>query len=250
MPLAGPKTEQGFKMISESSREVLKDRLSSESSEQLNLFKFIKRSNFVDKATVSKVLDLGCGDGGSFEQLSAIFPNLDYHGVDIEQSPEVSRRKRTDLRFESYDGVNLPFGDDAFQMIFCKQVLEHVRFPDQLVEEVSRVLSPGGVFFGSVSQLEPYHSHSIFNWTAFGIVQVFESHNMDVIRLAPGIDGITLTLRRLFGREKFNAFFSNESLFNHYIEQHLKVGEKNHWERNYLKLVCAGHIIFAARKNQ
>lgn len=228
--------------------DLLKSKISVEDSAQTDLPTFIRKADFFDKEPISRILDLGCGDGRGYEALKNPFPKLVYYGLDIEASPEVSSRERTDLDFYSYDGVNIPFEDNYFDAIYCRQVLEHVREPDAVIAEAARVLKSGAWFLGSVSQLEPYHSHSIFNWTAYGVIQVFESHGMEVVRLAPGVDGITLTLRRLLGFDKFSAFFAKEGLFNHYIEQQLRANGRNVWRRNYLKLVCAGHIVFAARK--
>ncbi len=50
---------------------------------------------------------------------------------------------------------------------------KHVRHPDALAAEIFRVLKPGGKLIGSVSQLEPFHSYSIFNFTTWGLVTVF-----------------------------------------------------------------------------
>lgn len=74
----------------------------------------------------------------------------------------------------------MPFDDGTFDVVFCRQVLEHVRHPDDVIAEVSRILRPGGIFVGSVSQLEPYHNHSIFNWTSYGVVSVFEAYGLTV----------------------------------------------------------------------
>jgi ubiquinone/menaquinone biosynthesis C-methylase UbiE len=229
-------------------KNVLKRKLHTEDSRQLSLSEFIKRSSdIIGLSSVTKTLDLGCGDGRGSDLLNQILPNLSYYGLDIFDSPEVSKRDRFDLNFCSYDGVNIPFSDECFDLIFSKQVLEHVRYPDKVISEVARVLKHDRFFVGSVSQLEPYHSHSIFNWTGYGIVQVFESHGLEVIQLAPGIDGVTLTLRRILGPEQFNAFFSRESLFNYYIEH--AVPSRSIWQRNLTKIIAAGHILFLAKKS-
>ncbi len=229
-------------------KELLASRVDEESSDQVSLDSMIRDATFLDRGEVRKVLDLGCGNGRAHGFLAKQFPHMEYHGLDIEESAEVASRERTDLDFYSYDGVNIPFEAARFDVIYCRQVLEHVRHPDDVVAEAARVLKPGGLFLASVSQLEPYHSHSIFNWTAFGVISVFEDHGFHVERLAPGIDGITLTLRRLLGRQQFKAFFSRESLFNHYIETQLDMNGRSALERNFLKLSVAGHIVFAARR--
>ena len=193
-----------------------------------------------------KVLDLGAGTGKSFEHLRRYIPNIEYIGLDIELSPEVGLRTRDDLEFRSYDGKHMPFENSYFDVVFTKQVLEHVRYPDIVIEETSRVLRKDGIFVGACSQLEPYHSYSIFNWTAYGIVSVFKSHGLNVVQLRPGIDGVTLTMRRILGPEKFNAFFSFESIYNHYIEGAYLSSSAE--ERNFRKLLVAGHINWIAIK--
>ena len=72
--------------------------------------------------------------------------------------------------------------------MFSRQVFEHVRHPDALMREVARVLKPGGVFFGSVAYLEPYHSRSIFNFTPYGLMTVLGNAGLRLSELRPGID--------------------------------------------------------------
>ena len=93
-------------------------------------------------------------------------------GLDLPSSPEVDARARADAEFVTFDGERLPFGDGEFELVFCKQVLEHVRRPEPLLAEVARVLEPGGHFVGSTSQLEPYHSLSVTNFTPYGLARL------------------------------------------------------------------------------
>lgn len=66
-------------------------------------------------------------------------------------------------RFRVYGGAVLPFADDAFDVVFSQQVLEHVR-PDVLHDyyrEEHRVLRPGGYAYHQVPhRLVPYESHT------------------------------------------------------------------------------------------
>lgn len=226
-------------------RTVLKDKIPVDTAAQVDVFRMIdlNKAEFVNRQLV---LDLGAGTGESYERLRQQIPGMRYVGLDIEDSPEVEIRTRKDLDFKTYNGRTMPFAENHFDVVFCKQVLEHVRYPDEVIGEVARVLKSGGIFVGSVSQLEPYHSHSIFNWTAYGLVKVLESHGLTVTQLRPGIDGITLTMRRIISREKFGEFFRFESIFNHFIDGSLR--RSSVWERNFNKLVIAGHIAWIAVK--
>jgi hypothetical protein len=57
-----------------------------------------------------------------------------------------------------YDGVHIPLKEAAVDLVYSRQVFEHVRHPESLIGELHRVLKPGGLFVGSTSQLEPFYS--------------------------------------------------------------------------------------------
>ena len=83
--------------------------------------------DYIPALASGRVMDLGCGAGDSVEQFRNVNPAVDWVGVDIERSPEVASRRRTDASFVVFDGVRLPFDDGSFDAVYCKQVLEHVR---------------------------------------------------------------------------------------------------------------------------
>ena len=64
----------------------------------------------------------------------------------------------------TFDGET-PLRRESFDFVYCKQVLEHVLRPEPLIREVARVLRPDGLFAGSTSQLEAFHSRSVANPT-------------------------------------------------------------------------------------
>ncbi len=189
------------------------------------------------------VLDLGCGDGRGADVAQAIGPKIRYKGVDIEGSPEVLGRSREDFEFHSYDGVNLPFPDESFDLVYSRQVFEHVRHPDQVTREIRRVLRPGGVFVGSLSNLEPYHSFSIFNYTPYGVFRLIEDNEMSLRLMRPGPEGLSLIVRQLTNRRI--------SRFGLVYPLIATAGKLRGWDarrRNYLKLRFSGHICFIADK--
>jgi SAM-dependent methyltransferase len=56
------------------------------------------------------------------------------------------------------DGEHLPFASDSFDLIFCTQVLGYIRRPEQVIEEIHRVLKPGGMLLLSAPALSPSDS--------------------------------------------------------------------------------------------
>ncbi len=150
-----------------------------------------------------RVLDLGCGAGDSVALFRARDPHVEWVGLDVPGSPEASDRTRRDARFETFDGISMPFADGSFELVYCKQVLEHVRHPERLLAEVYRVLVPGGWFAGSTSQLELYHSLSLWNYTPVGFVELIEAVGLRAVELRPGIDGLTIMAWRLAGGHRY-----------------------------------------------
>lgn len=172
-----------------------------------------------------RFLDLGAGDGRSFDRIRKLRPLVDWVGLDIADSPEVLSRTRTDCTFLTYDGTTIPFPDESFDVVFSRQVFEHVRYPEPVLSEIRRVLRPRGSFIGSVSQLEPYHSRSFWNFTYVGFATIAAEAGLRPIELRPGIDGLTLILRNfaLFGtktgkREFFSRYLKTASPLNLLID--------------------------------
>jgi SAM-dependent methyltransferase len=197
------------------------------------------------------VLDLGCGAGGSVDVFRARDPNVQWVGLDVPGSPEAQARTRTDARFETFDGVSMPFGDASFDLVYCKQVLEHVRHPEPLLAEVHRVLAPGAYFAGSTSQLEPYHSLSLWNYTPFGFVNLLSDVNLRMVELRPGIDGLTLVAWRLAGGHRcFHRWWGRESPLNRALDAGARALRADVRTLNATKLLFCGQFAFLARRDE
>jgi SAM-dependent methyltransferase len=56
-----------------------------------------------------------------------------------------------------FDGDTLPFASASVDHVLCTEVLEHVERPDQFVEELHRVLKPGGAALVTVPWSARYH---------------------------------------------------------------------------------------------
>jgi SAM-dependent methyltransferase len=195
------------------------------------------------------VLDLGCGPGFSVDVFRMRDPNVDWVGLDLPDSPEVRSRTRTDARFETFDGVTIPFADESFETVYCKQVLEHVRRPAQLLGEVRRVLAPGGYLAGSTSQLEPFHSLSLWNYTPLGFSELVSEAGLELVEIRPGLDVITLLGWRLFGNRRcFDRWWGGQSPVNRMIDAYGRLRRLGAPEVNATKLVFCAQFAFLARR--
>jgi SAM-dependent methyltransferase len=205
--------------------------------------------HYVSRLRARRVMDLGCGAGDSVELFRSVDADVSWVGVDIEDSYEVAGRTRADAEFVTFDGRRLPFEDGSFDLVYCKQVLEHVEHPHELVGEAARVLRPGGHLAGSTSQLEAFHSRSTFNWTPYGFTRVAEDAGLEVIELRPVIDGFTLVAWRALGLPRFfHRWWARESPPYRAIELAARVARLDARTRNQIKLVLSGQFAFLARR--
>ena len=197
----------------------------------------------------AKVLDLGCGTGDSVTQFRAVESSVQWVGVDLERSPEVAERTRTDAEFRTFNGIDIPLETASLDAVYCKQVLEHVRFPDLLLRDVARVLKPGGLFAGSTSQLEPFHSLSVGNFTPYGLKLRLGSAGLELAEVRPGIDGLTLVLHRVLGMRSFTRrWWARESPLNRAIDVLARSRGLDAAAANAAKLVVCGQFAFLARR--
>ena len=196
----------------------------------------------------ASVLDLGCGEGGSRSAFLQLDAAVEWRGVDIEDSPEVNSRTDAIEGISAFDGVNLPYQDDYFDIIYCHQVLEHVAFPHELMKEVARVLRPGGAFVGSVSYLEPYHSFSNFNFTPMGFLLVTENAGLET-RLLNHCSGLHYKmLRQMLGGPSWFSHFSRWSSWWFLIELFRIFTGSEKKDANVLKLQYCSTFSFHACK--
>jgi SAM-dependent methyltransferase len=147
-----------------------------------------------------KVLDFGCGSGGSAIALALTYPTLTCVGTDIDPEEVTMARARAALygvadRCEFHcvsPGQVLPFANDTFDFSLCSSVLEYVvelesrRF---CVQEMTRLVGLRGFLFFSVpNRLYPFEIHTRkWGWNQFP--RLLKAHTVDssaweVIRLA------------------------------------------------------------------
>ena len=168
------------------------------------------------------LLDLGCGDGRSYDAFSVRNLEVRWVGMDVMDSQEVILRPSRSLPFCAYDGIQLPLRDNSVDMSYSRQVFEHVRHPEELIREVYRVLKADGIFVGSTSHLEPFHSRSYWNYTPYGFCVLLREAGFRSIVVRPGIDSLTLIGRRYLSYVKLadllEPFFTFESPMNALLE--------------------------------
>jgi SAM-dependent methyltransferase len=94
----------------------------------------------VSETQPCKVLELGSGTGQQAQYLTERGYNV--LALDL---PSSSYREARVFDIQEYDGENLPANDNAFDVVFSSNVLEHVINIDKVLLETYRVLKSGGI---------------------------------------------------------------------------------------------------------
>ena len=97
------------------------------------------REKAVDNLIGTSVLDLGSGTGAAFDQL------LNYETTAIDPDKKMLELNTFENKVLG-SAENLPFEDNSFDNVFCCFVWRNVSDTNKALQEVYRVLRPGGRF--------------------------------------------------------------------------------------------------------
>ena len=107
----------------------------------------------------ARVLDLGCGTGRLAVELAE--RGYDIYGMDVNSdfmdiAQDRARKKMVSAHFAVAAAELLPFGNGFFDICIVNNVLEHVVDWKKTLDEVARVLVPGGIaYFDAANALYP-----------------------------------------------------------------------------------------------
>ena len=95
-------------------------------------------------APSSRVLDFGCNTG-RLVSLLRDRAACDVYGIDHNaEAVAIARASHPGMRFDVADGARLPYTDAHFDAVVMSHVIGHLPEPARTLEEVRRVLRPGG----------------------------------------------------------------------------------------------------------
>jgi len=196
------------------------------------------------------LLDFGCGTGAyrnMIESLGYKWYGINYLNAMAEGIRE-DASQNTDISF--YDGIDLPYDDKVFDIVYSNQVFEHCADIYANFREIQRVLKPGGSLVGSVSYLEQMHDYSTFNFTPFGIKKACEASGLKLVRLYPSYDIFTWIIRRLIITTKgtdinsLSETLSRDNNISSHINTYCERIGTTMRENNLFRLMFSAHITF------
>ncbi len=126
------------------------------------------------------ILDVGCDDGAWTDELRRKLgiPPEQVYGLEIvPERAELARERGFDVRHGDLDEP-WPFQDASVDVVHANQVIEHVRRLDHFVQEIKRVLVPGGLVVVCTENLASWHNVGAL---ALGY-QPFSTTNVSTLR--------------------------------------------------------------------
>jgi ubiquinone/menaquinone biosynthesis C-methylase UbiE len=92
---------------------------------------------------VRSILEVGSGDGYILKAIEDL--NVSLTGIEISETRiERARALVPSAEIIQGDAREMPFESKSFDLVVCSEVLEHVPDPELAIEEIRRVLRPGG----------------------------------------------------------------------------------------------------------
>lgn len=95
------------------------------------------------------LLDAGCGTGALLDDLLDV-PDVGVLGMDISEEALAWTYARGHRRIVQADLTRLPLRSESFDCVTALDVLEHVEDDVKAVQEIHRVLRPGGILIATV----------------------------------------------------------------------------------------------------
>ena len=123
-------------------------RLSTPKCWYRDTFRKEKLSNIKNSLSLEKndvLIDIGCGSGVQIKELGKTGYILAI-GIDVNLNAIRFARERSlpDTEFIIADSQYLPIKSSRADKIICAEVIEHIKNPQHLVNEIGRVLKKGG----------------------------------------------------------------------------------------------------------
>lgn len=140
--------EQKFDAVTEST--TIDDSRNVENVRLLNGF------TARNKVSGRKLLEIGCAKGVFLK--SAQESGYEVHGLELNKENCEFANKLVEGNVHAIDLFDMKYDSETFDVVYMRDVIEHIHNPEPFLKEISRILKMGGVLF-----LETHNIESLIN---------------------------------------------------------------------------------------
>lgn len=242
-----------------------RDRYEAQSRSRYELEPYIREFARFEEAAGRDALEIGVGMGSDHVELAKARPRS-LHGVDLTPRAIEHTRHRLELcgldsTLQVADAEKLPFDADRFDLVYSWGVLHHSPDTARAIDEVRRVLRPGGL--ARIMIYQKYAITGYLLWARYGLLAGRPWRSLDDIYWhhleSPGTKAYTVSAARSM-LSKFSdvrcrvqlAF--GDLLLGEVGQRHrgvLLAAAKRVWPRALLKRAFGAHglyLLIEARK--
>ena len=95
------------------------------------------------RSTDNTIVDVGCGEGITLEKLHSLFPEKRVSGIDtLTENINICRNHGCIVK--QGDVYDLPYPAKSVDCVLFLEVIEHLEYPEIAIQEIHRILAPGG----------------------------------------------------------------------------------------------------------
>ncbi len=95
------------------------------------------------RSTDLTIVDIGCGEGITLEKIHRLFPDRKVLGIDIlPENIDICRQQGCNIK--QGDVYKLPLPSESVDFVLFMEVIEHLKDSEIAIQEIRRVLVPGG----------------------------------------------------------------------------------------------------------
>jgi ubiquinone/menaquinone biosynthesis C-methylase UbiE len=172
--------------------------------EEIESLDFAKRYYEFNRYQNQTILDVGCGNGYLLSKYAQAGANVT--GIDItSKAIELTQQRFINLGLKANilkaDAQSLPFDDQSFDCVTSVGVLHHVPDTQKAINEIHRVLKPGGQFISMF-----YHRNSAKFQFKFRILSLIKGRSKE--QLANEFDGLENPKGSVFNRQELAKMLS------------------------------------------
>jgi ubiquinone/menaquinone biosynthesis C-methylase UbiE len=193
----------------------------------------VLKDNLKDKKTSTLTcLEIGTSAGVIARILSDTFKKVTAIDIDTKAAQYWEKNKKKNIEFKNMNAMNLSFKDNTFDVAVTNQDYEFMKDPQKYIDEIYRVLKPGGIcFFGARNKLnimEGQYNIPFLSWLPESLAKKY----------------IELLGRKKYFLANYKTIWGLQKLCNHFIIKDYTITVlKNPEKYRYRKLVKYKKII-------